>query len=441
MKSRILAAYLLVGVVGFSLAQTAPSPFTSIGVGKLTNHGMIQHQGTGLGIGTGSYWTINNVNPALLVFSRGTIFSELTFFQTGILSETKNIKNETISERSNGSNMSYLTLAFPAIKDKWFTTLGLMPYSTVNYNLNYTYDVPGTENNANIKERGTGGFTQFYWSNGVTITKNLSLGLRSSFLFGPLISEYSSFITATDIPSDYVSTVYQRTNPSGFVFTGGIAYQDSIKRTGNKRPLKITIGAVYDFGRAIKAKQFETIQRRSLLDVTFESDTLENNSVGKLTMPSGFGLGASISEHFKWSLGIDAKLNNGSEYRAFGEELSNAVNGFTVVLGGTFTPDAFSTDEYFSRVTYRSGVSYEKAQFTVNGAMVNDLGINFGVSLPIMASKNAGLLLNKGFSSIDLAFRYGRQGSIDTNLLEEEYFTVHFGITFNDKWFVRRKFN
>lgn len=440
MINRLLVSCIILLASLPARAQTAPSPFTSIGVGKVTNHGMIQHQSYGLGIGTGSYWAINNINPALLVYNRNTIFGELTSFQTGVLTETKAIKNETISENSTGSNMSYLALAFPVVNNYWHTTIGLMPYSTVNYNLNYNYDIAGSNTPARIQEKGSGGYNQLYWSNGVTLHKNISVGLRSSFLFSPLITEFTTSVSSEAVPSQFMSTVYQRTNPSGFIFSGGVAYQDSIRREG-KRPLKITFGAIYDFQRDIRAKEFETIQRRTSLGVPWESDTINNNTSGNITMPSGLGFGVSLSEQFKWTVGIDVKIDNWTEYRRFGEPTSNANNSLSIALGGELTPDAFATDEYLSRVTYRAGLNYEKAPYYVNGMVVNDFGINFGLSLPIVASKTSGLSLNKGFSSVDLAFRYGRQGNVETNLLEEEYFSIHFGITFNDKWFVKRKFN
>jgi hypothetical protein len=64
-----------------------------------------------------------------------------------------------------------------------------------------------------------------------------------------------------------------------------------------------------------------------------------------------------------------------------------------------------------------------------NNNVVKDLGINFGFSLPA------------GQSSIDFAFKYGKRGNRADNILEEDYFKIYFGITFNDRWFIQRKFD
>jgi hypothetical protein len=93
------------------------------------------------------------------------------------------------------------------------------------------------------------------------------------------------------------------------------------------------------------------------------------------------------------------------------------------------TPDPFATENYLKVWTYRLGVSMEQAPFLANGKPVKDLGINFGFSLPA------------GRSSLDFAFKYGKRGNKSDNLLEENYFKIYFGITFNDQWFIKRKFD
>jgi hypothetical protein len=44
-------------------------------------------------------------------------------------------------------------------------------------------------------------------------------------------------------------------------------------------------------------------------------------------------------------------------------------------------------------------------------------------------------------SSLDLAFKAGKRGDLNKNSIEENYFKVYFGVTFNDQWFIRRRFD
>ena len=86
-------------------------------------------------------------------------------------------------------------------------------------------------------------------------------------------------------------------------------------------------------------------------------------------------------------------------------------------------------ENYLKRITFRTGVSYEQYPFLANGNQVKDFGINFGFSLPA------------GRSSMDLALKVGKRGNKAENILEESYFKLYFGITFNDQWFIKRKFD
>jgi hypothetical protein len=66
----------------------------------------------------------------------------------------------------------------------------------------------------------------------------------------------------------------------------------------------------------------------------------------------------------------------------------------------------------------------------VAGNQVNDFGVNFGVSLPVGR-----------ISTIDFSVKIGNRGSIVKNTIEENYFKIYLGMTFNDNWFIKRKFD
>jgi len=61
---------------------------------------------------------------------------------------------------------------------------------------------------------------------------------------------------------------------------------------------------------------------------------------------------------------------------------------------------------------------------------LKDFGINFGLSLPVAR-----------YSSLDLGVKLGKRGDINTNTVVENYFKIYFGVTFNDQWFIKRKFD
>ncbi len=440
MRHKITVIFFWFFSISGAIAQTAPSPFTSVGIGEIGTNAMIQQEASGgVGIAMGSYWNLNTINPAMLMYTRNTIFGGLTVFQAGVISDNRTIRNASNSERSGGSNLSYLVTGFPVIQNRWFSTIGLRPFSSVNYNLNYETQLAGSPYTTLVTEKGSGGINQLFWSNGVALSKNLSLGLRTQVLFSSIFTEFVNNVDTQEIPVRYSAAVYDRLTVSGLTFTGGLVYTDSIKTSGDD-PLKITLGLTYDFARDVRAKQFQSVQRRILTGTILEADTVQNNTVGSLDLPSGLGFGIGLSKGFKWSIGADLRMKSWEDLRRLEQPLATA-NSMYLGIGGEITPDAFSIEDYLKRVTFRLGGSYEKTPYLINGVQVNDFGINFGFSLPIVPSSNTGSSLNKGFSSVDFGFRYGVQGNLDNNLLQEEYFKIHFGITFNDKWFIKRRFN
>jgi hypothetical protein len=81
-------------------------------------------------------------------------------------------------------------------------------------------------------------------------------------------------------------------------------------------------------------------------------------------------------------------------------------------------------------MTYRTGFNYDKYPYLINGKPVYDFGINFGFSMPVSR-----------ISSLDIALKVGKRGNLEENTIEENYFKVYFGVTFNDQWFIRRRFD
>ena len=126
---------------------------------------------------------------------------------------------------------------------------------------------------------------------------------------------------------------------------------------------------------------------------------------------------------------FEVSLQDWSTFKDVNGRNDGMQQSWRVALGGEITPDQFATENYFKRLTYRAGVSMQQEPFLANGNPVQDLGINFGLSMPA------------GRSSLDLAFRYGKRGDKAENLLEESYFKIFFGITFNDQWFIKRRFD
>lgn len=404
--------------------QAASSPFSYLGIGEPYGNALTHNQGmAGVGVSNPQYFYLNNQNPALLVFNRFTVF------EAGFIGERRTIKGNGISETNGNGNLNYLITAFPVKLGRWTTSLGLMPYSTVNYKLNYVDEIEGnTTNTVNVTESGEGGVNQAYWSNGVSLNKDFSVGLKATYMFGSIIREYANSLTNSDQPIPYSPTVYIRNYVKDFNLSAGISFhKDSI---AGRKNYKINVGAVYDFRANLNTEYFARIERRNPAGVV-DSSTLINNVPGNITIPSSMSAGLSVAKGDYWTVGVDYTYFDYSNFKDFnGEVQSWGTSGWKLSVGTEFTPDPTSLGNYLKRMTYRTGISYDKYPYLINGNMVKDFGLNFGFSMPVSR-----------FSSLDFAFKVGQRGNLTDNTIEENYFKIYFGMTFNDQWFIKRRFD
>lgn len=100
-------------------------------------------------------------------------------------------------------------------------------------------------------------------------------------------------------------------------------------------------------------------------------------------------------------------------------------------LGGYFISDHDSFTSYFKRIVFRAGLKYEETGLIVNSESIKDAGFSFGLGLPVTGS----------FSNINFGFEYGKRGTTSAGLIQENYAKFSVGLSLNDRWFVKRKFD
>jgi len=407
---------------GQLLAQTTYSTYSILGVGDYVDPAVAAAMGMGgLGISNGSFSYLNNSNPALLYHNRAALF------YASMVGESKNISQNNFEPTTSGSgNLSNLSMAFPLRRDKWTFSLGLQPYSSVNYA--FIYDGFSSDssvpNSAIILNEGSGGITALNFSVGGLIYKGLSVGIKGSYLFSGYEKEFTS--TVDVIQPNYTAVYLQRQSVQDFALGFGVAYK---KKIGN---LQLGLGVIYDLKNDANGSKFESIKQVSITNNVIFSDTLSNNTENVLSLPATLGVGVSIGRPQKWLVGVDFKTQDWSNLQVpvtgspqkFGK-------GRKYVLGGELTPDAFDVKSYIKRVTYRVGFTFEEKPYWLADTQIKEFGINFGWSLPVSR-----------FSSLDFGFMIGSRGTTDNNLVKEDFLKVYFGATFNDhRWFIRPKFN
>jgi len=414
--------------LSWKAAGQASTPFSSFGLGELNSSGLVHNQGMGgAGVSVPKALFLNNINPAMLVYS------PLTVFNGGISLDSRNLSTGSQSEKVTGGNVSSLALACPVMYNRsktrirWASSIGLNPYSSVNYRIRTNQQVPGNPAATYIQEeKAEGGFNQIYWSNGVLLAKGLSVGLKTSYMFSSVIGQFTNQLDLSSQLYKYQINIREIVSVSGLRFTPAFHYRiDSVARNHF-----INFGATWDLGKNVGGELFQTIERRDLGGTILQSDSLKLNN-SSTYLPSVITGGISFGKSEKWTLAVDYAATSFSGPNAtIGVDNYPVTTGTRLSAGAEFIPDSRSLTSLLKRMTYRTGVSFEKSPYLVNGAPLRDFGINFGFSLPV-----------NRISSLDFAVRAGKRGDKDLNGLSENYFKVYFCVTFNDQWFIKSRFD
>lgn len=432
----ILSFILFIVLVGGVKAQIGYSPYTSKGIGDLTSLSHTHNRGMGgVGISNGSSFYYNNANPALLHRN------SLSIFSIGMAGEYKQISSGDISQTNVIGGFNYAALGLPLMVDKWTLGFGVMPYSTVNYKYNVEEAVNG-DPAARVEKvfEGSGGFNKLFVSNGFRLNKNLSLGLTVGYLFGSIKDQVDNRLYTArleDVRPDSVVVIEPVYRPSGGAISterltignmylmGGLAYRMFLTKTS-----ALNLGVTYEMGGENGARLYQNIRSSySAENNDFANDTISNTK-GNIHLPSTFGIGVSYEKAYKWNVGVDVLLRDWSNYKNYFGSNEGFENSIKIAAGAEFIPDISSVNSYLKRMSYRVGFSHQKMPYEINNEAINEFGINFGVSLPV-----------RNYSSFDLAFELGQRGTSNQDLIKENYFQVFLGVTFNDKWFLRRKFD
>jgi hypothetical protein len=151
----------------------------------------------------------------------------------------------------------------------------------------------------------------------------------------------------------------------------------------------------------------------------------------EFALPQQFTLGGGIGEPRKWFIG--GEYNNIGKSSFLLNTSDDAVykDASQYKVGGYYIPRYNSFTSYLGRVVYRAGFRYEETGLQLNNESIDEIGMSFGIGLPVGAQ----------FSNLNLGIEYGQRGTTDSGLIQEDFFKISIGLSLNDKWFEKRRFN
>lgn len=408
-----LFTFISLIMVGVTYGQDmTSSPYSYYGIGLPSFYGTADTRAMG-GLSIYADNILYNLeNPASLGALR------LTNLAVGANHQANTLKENDLKESSSSTSFDYLTVAIPTGKLNF--GFGIVPYSTVGYKL-----INQTEETVSRFE-GNGGLSKVLLAFGYEFNKNLRIGIEGNYHFGKVRNENLLFMDQVQ----YGTREKNRSDLGGFSYKFGLQYDGKIREN-----LLLSLSASY----APKTKLTSENQRQ-IATISLSSggtEILINEREIDLQdtdfkLPSDLRMGAGIGWPQKWFVGAEYQQTGKAAYSntSFAIDRIDYKSSNTYRVGGFYVMDPNDLD-YLKRIAFRAGLRYQEAGFSINKEDINEFGISFGLGLP------AGNYL----SNVNLGIEYGERGTTASGLVKENFVNIFVGISLNDQWFKKRKFN
>ncbi|MDR1761748.1 MAG: hypothetical protein LBR55_04800, partial [Bacteroidales bacterium] len=435
--------YIVLSILSFFCVTTTfaqrqvVSPFTRFGYGELFEPSMVFTQMGGIGNSIRSANHLNFVNAA----HHSAIAKETFLFEVGAGYSIRQVRKGSLSSTSHKVGIEYFAMAFPIIPQRWGMSFGLLPFSSVSYNL-VEYD---NAVSSRYDYNGDGGINQLKWGNAVTLFKNLSLGVNASYVFGnsiymsrvefPEMVNYLPMEGKSQLPIKSYNTLKTTLyNTQGFYFDFGAQYV--WKYDENKT---FIFGATYQNKSSLKydetvslavfQRQYDEKKESEYVDKMIDtiSKTIREGLSTDLPQRISFGIGYEYAQKIK--AGIDFGWQQWKNVSVFESDCSQLKSEKFLKMGFEYIANDHST-KYFKQLPYRVGfhIAEMPVFYTIDNKDYKpvDFGITFGTEFMFRHTAN----------SFNVSFDIGRRGEVPfSNTLYEKYVIMKVKVNLKEKWF------
>ena len=426
MIKKFLVLFTLLISTSFLAQRTSLSPYSFFGIGEEFSPVTVEQASMGgIGVAFSHYKYLNFTNPAAIANLRYT-----TYGFGGTHKELK-LKSATSTQSSSLTTFNYVGIGFPIGKKAGFG-VGIQPVSSVGYELENTIlDANGDITELSLFE-GNGGVNRIYFNLGFLLFKDLALGAKASFNFGNINNTIIDQRVGLSLGTKYEEITQVR----GSAIQLGAQYKKAVKDD-----LTITAGAAVKLSNEMRVNGDDYLYSVILLGAAqIPRDTLSTSGIsGTFQMPLKSTLGIGIGKTDKWYAGVEYETQDAYQTSGFLSTTNTAFrygNSNRIGIGGFYIPKINSISSYFDRITYRFGIRMENTGLLVDGSGTNsnfseikDFGISFGLGIPL-----------KRLSTMNVGFEYGKRGTTDNNLIQENYLNLRLSLSLTDvNWFIKRR--
>jgi hypothetical protein len=415
-KKLIVTACFFLTLASFAQSGSA-SPYSYFGIGESRFKGTLENRSmSGVAIEQDSIH-MNILNPASFAAIRLT-----TFTMGGGYTGTK-MKSDKGDAKAQRTTLDYLAVALPL--GKMGVGFGLLPYSSVGYNIESLSSDPNGNNN---RLTGSGGLNKAFFALGYTIIPNLVVGADIQYNFGRIKNSNLEFITSVPVGTKEEN----KSDLNGFSMNLGIMYQGKINKNLN----------YYSSVAYMPQSNLTSSNTRTISTVQYNSnynlvivDAVDSELIRKdIKIPEKLTFGAGIGKSRKWLVGTQIVYQNIGESANSVNEAKNVTyeNYSSYSLGGYYVPNYNIFSRYYQKITYRAGLRYGKTGTIINSKSIDEAGITLGFGLP----SSGGSL-----SNFNIGLEFGRKGTTSNGLIQENYGSFSLSFSLNDRWFRQSKFN
>ncbi len=456
-----------------SQSATTSSPYSRFALGRPENTGFSGIMALG-----GSYTAFQNDSLAPFFINQGNAasyaFNKFTTYEFGLrygFFEFTDSQQGLVKKQNGGFN--YISLAFP-IKRNAGAAFGIMPYSNVGYEVTTYQDVDSIGRVKN-NYQGTGGINQVFGGFAIrpfesgyrnfvksktcdTLRKqgkynevrrkkfilnslsSLSLGTNVSFMYGTLNYATRKYFPGT-FGSVFHTKDYTETQMHDLYFQGGAQMSfeiDSLKKRNLKKNIKITLGYSISLPRNMSVDATHLSSSFSLgaygNELAFDTFSYQPNYKGKVFLPLMHSVGINIKKGESLTVLLDVGLQQWSKFSFLGDNQNlRDQYRFSAGLQYLHSRNAIGAGAFFKRTIYRIGGRYNTGYLFLKGNQIGEYAVSGGLGLPVGRYKL--------FTVVNLSAEYGVAGTLKNNLVQEKFTRFIIGLTFNDRWFQKNKYD
>ena len=383
-------------IIGLTFLTAQSSNYSSYGIGIEQRASSTRMEGLGFS-GSALYdsLSVTSYNPALWYGFRTVSLQGKVQYS--------NVKASKVSNEIEMGNFEGFSIKMPLTQYGGFV-LGLKPSTRANS------EVLDDKTGSKVKIKG--GISELYFGGGYRLTKYLSGGLVSRFLFGKY-----SYLTNTETSySKYYFSQHQ--NIRGNILGMGLFWRKprnySISFQYN-HPVKVSHSKIIEYNRSTKSGE----------------QNLKNDTTGYSSLDYPKNIKIGLSKHITKRISVTSDLNYSekmdTEFQIPAEKDFDYTGSYLIGMGMERKPSRRFNAGFLDKLYYRVGAFYENGNIKSKAGKGRiEKGVSAGIGIPFYS----------GMSRLDISLLYSEtSGFLDESIGKEKKLSINVELTSGGVWF------